>query len=144
MGAMTGKSQGDTPQELGSEGGDLQVTNESNQSFGSTMEAQARRIADAQKRAQEFRTQLMGTFVPGQGGYRANSPFNSMGQSQGGYRGGYRGAQGGNFMGLLGQLGQPDQVTGAWQGQNQGFFGQQQQYGNTPQGFFGYPGNNGA
>jgi hypothetical protein len=141
---MTGKSQGDTPQDTGSSGGDLQVTNESNQSFGSTMEAQARRIADAQKRAQEFRTQLMGTFIPGQGGYRANSPFNSMGQGmQRGY--GKTPRQQANFMGLLGQLGQPDPVTGAWQGQNQGMFGQQYQqpYGNTPQGFFGYP-NNGA
>jgi hypothetical protein len=114
MGAMTGKSQGDTPQSLEEmPQGSLQVANETNQSFGSSMEAQARRIAEAQKRAQEFRTQLMGQFIPGQGQYRRGqqAPWARQGWTS-------PGQQDQQFMGLLAQMQQQQQPTA------QSFFGQ--------------------
>jgi hypothetical protein len=125
MGGMTGRNQGDTPQSLEEmPQGSLQVANETNQSFGSSMEAQAQRIADAQKRAQEFRTQLMGQFIPGQGQYR-------RGQQTPWARQGWVGTQQqqqpqDQFMGLLAQM------------------QQQQQQQLVPQNFFGTTGNNGA
>ena len=88
----------------------LQVSQEDpSGQFGQTMQAQAMRIAEAQKRAMEFRNQFMGQFSPGQGQYRAGP--NNMPQRP----------QQTDFMGLLAMLGQgqqqqqaPGERYGSW------------------------------
>jgi|WetSurMetagenome_2_1015567.scaffolds.fasta_scaffold622628_2 hypothetical protein len=88
----------------------LQVSQEDpTQQFGQTMQSQAQRIAEAQKRAMEFRNQFMGQFTPGQGQYRSGP--NNMPQRQNNLQP--------DFMGLLAMLGQGQQQ----QQQQDQFFG---------------------